>query len=598
MKALILALLLIPALADAQTLTHYWNFNTPETQLTPTLSTGGASLTVSPGELTEVTSGTGQDFAGTNSRNEDPAGAHLRVNNPIGAVLTFHIPTSGFENPIFRYETRRSGSGANTQFVSYSLNGTDFTPMQTILPPDGVPAVIILDFSTIAAADDNADFRIRITIAQEGTESGGTAGNNRFDNATLDATALAGTNLPPVLNEPIGFTQVIVGGPNLSIDPKLIFSDPDEDDLTFEFTSSNPDAIHCVFYLMVGIDHICNVITNHQGEATFTLTADDGVNEPVSTTFRVLAYPAAHELTPSAPFTFSEWDENEPAGSFPSNMMFLQSEVNDPTLVDALLFAYNIPLEDASDPADAAFPYKAIARTRINGLGAEGISFINTGRGRDLGGALVAVNLSDVTSGTLSFTAATLTANFRTYNLRLRYRVGTTSDWSDVMNGAEAVEYQRNAIEFLPQTISDIAIPSDALGQPYVQFLWQYYHTGVQLEGGGARDRIRLDDITITDLTDTSIEQDLRVGSIELNQNYPNPFNPSTAIRFQLPASGITHLAVYDMLGRRVAVLVDGSMAAGHHTATFDASSLTSGMYLYRLTSGGQTLAKQMLLIK
>jgi hypothetical protein len=107
-----------------------------------------------------------------------------------------------------------------------------------------------------------------------------------------------------------------------------------------------------------------------------------------------------------------------------------------------------------------------------------------------------------------------------------------------------------------------------------------------------------LDDITITDLTDTSIEQDLRVGSIELNQNYPNPFNSSTAIRFQLPASGITHLAVYDMLGRRVAVLVDGSMAAGHHTATFDASSLTSGMYLYRLTSGGQTLAKQMLLIK
>ncbi len=597
MKAIILSLLLFPALADAQTLSHYWNFNDPETQLTPNVSTGGATLQITPGELAVITSGTLQEFAGANARNSDPSGAHLRVNNPIGSVLTFHIPTTGFENPIFRYETRRSGSGANTQFVSYSLNGTDFTPMQTILPPDGVPAVIVLDFSTIAGADDNAEFRIRINIAQEGTATGGTIGNNRFDNATLDATAMAGTNRPPVVVEPIGFTQMVKGS-NLSINPKLIFSDPDDDPLTFVYEISNQDVVGCIFLPAEGYEHFCGLNAHLQGEAIVTISANDGVNEPVSTSFRVLVYPRAHALTPSAPFTFSAWDENEPAGSFPSNMIFMQSGVNDPTLADDLLYAYTIPAGDGADPADTAFPYKAIGRTRINGLGAEGVSFINTGRGRDVGGALVAVDLSDVDAGTLSFTAATLTANFRTYNLRLRYRVGTSSAWADVMNGTTAVEYQRNPIEFLPQTFTDIAIPSDALGQPYVQFMWQYYHTGVQLEGGGARDRIRLDDITITDLTDTSIEQDPRIGTIELSQNYPNPFNPSTAIRFQLPASGITHLAVYDVLGREVSVLVDGSLAAGQHTATFDARSLTSGVYLYQLTSGGQTITKRMLLIK
>jgi len=597
MKSLIIALLLIPALADAQTLSHYWNFNTTETQFTPNVSTGGASLMITPGALTEITSGTLQEFTGANARNQDPAGAHLRVNNPIGTVLTFHVPTSGFENPIFRYETRRSGSGANTQFVSYSLNGTDYTPMQTILPPDGTPAVIVLDFSTIAEADDNSEFRIRITIDQVGTETGGTVGNNRFDNATLDATAMVGTNRPPVVVEPIGFLPMIASvRPKLN--PRIVFSDPEEDDLTFVFTSSNPDAIDCLFVDTVGQEHICNLVASRQGDATITLTANDGVNEPVSTSFRVLAYPAAHVLTPSTPFTFTQWDENEPAGSFPSNMIFLQSDVNDPSLSEMMLYAYTIPLDDASVPADAEFPYKASARTRINGLGAEGISFINTGRGRDVGSAIVAVDLSDVTSGTISFTAATLTANFRTYNLRLRYRLGAMLDWAEVRNGTEVVEYKRNTIEFLPQTFSDIAIPNEALGQPYVQFMWQYYYTGVQLDGGGARDRIRLDDITFTDLTDTSIEESTRVKSIELSQNFPNPFNPNTAIRFQLPASGITHLAVYDVLGREVSVLADGIYAAGSHSITFQADGLPSGVYLYRLTSGGQTLTQRMLLIK
>ena len=83
-----------------------------------------------------------------------------------------------------------------------------------------------------------------------------------------------------------------------------------------------------------------------------------------------------------------------------------------------------------------------------------------------------------------------------------------------------------------------------------------------------------------------------------LDQNYPNPFNPSTQIRFTLQSSDVTRLTVYDILGREIAVLVDGVMPAGAHTATFDASNLTSGVYIYKLEAGGQVMTKRMTLVK
>ena len=84
----------------------------------------------------------------------------------------------------------------------------------------------------------------------------------------------------------------------------------------------------------------------------------------------------------------------------------------------------------------------------------------------------------------------------------------------------------------------------------------------------------------------------------KLAQNYPNPFNPSTLISYQLPAAGHVDLRVYDLLGREVAVLVSGVQAAGIHNVSFNASSLATGVYLYRLTSGSMTDVKKMVLMK
>ena len=86
--------------------------------------------------------------------------------------------------------------------------------------------------------------------------------------------------------------------------------------------------------------------------------------------------------------------------------------------------------------------------------------------------------------------------------------------------------------------------------------------------------------------------------SVLLSQNYPNPFNPLTVIGYQLPVSSDVSLKVYDMLGRELAILVEGRQYAGTYQAEFDASNLASGVYLYRLTVGQIVQARQMVLVK
>jgi len=83
-----------------------------------------------------------------------------------------------------------------------------------------------------------------------------------------------------------------------------------------------------------------------------------------------------------------------------------------------------------------------------------------------------------------------------------------------------------------------------------------------------------------------------------LEQNYPNPFNPRTVIRGQWTEDSKVRLVVYDLLGREVAVLANGRYPAGRHSFTFDAQSLSSGTYFYRLVVGGRVFVKKMTLVK
>ncbi len=106
--------------------------------------------------------------------------------------------------------------------------------------------------------------------------------------------------------------------------------------------------------------------------------------------------------------------------------------------------------------------------------------------------------------------------------------------------------------------------------------------------------------INIRNITSTAAD-------FTLEQNYPNPFNPETKIRFSVPAlnrysiTGINsiRLAVYDMLGKEVSVLVNGNLNPGKYEVTFDGSKYPSGMYFYVLSSAGSvSTTKKMMLLK
>jgi hypothetical protein len=83
-----------------------------------------------------------------------------------------------------------------------------------------------------------------------------------------------------------------------------------------------------------------------------------------------------------------------------------------------------------------------------------------------------------------------------------------------------------------------------------------------------------------------------------LFQNYPNPFNMNSEIRYRVSGFDQVQIAVFDLLGRVVATLVDERKGPGEYTLHFDAGQLASGTYLYRLKAGGAVLTRKMLLIR
>ncbi len=83
-----------------------------------------------------------------------------------------------------------------------------------------------------------------------------------------------------------------------------------------------------------------------------------------------------------------------------------------------------------------------------------------------------------------------------------------------------------------------------------------------------------------------------------LGQNYPNPFNPTTTINYSLKKDGFVSLNMYNILGQRVADLVNQNQKAGYYNVNFNASDLPSGIYIYTIKTSGFTSSKKMLLIK
>ena len=126
-----------------------------------------------------------------------------------------------------------------------------------------------------------------------------------------------------------------------------------------------------------------------------------------------------------------------------------------------------------------------------------------------------------------------------------------------------------------------------------------YSFSDSQLQSGSYAYRLKQIDNDGTFKYSQSVEEMIETPKIfSLRQNYPNPFNPSTTISFDIPLDSYVSLKVFDMLGREVATIISEKLTAGTYTHVWNASSLTSGVYFYRLNAGSYAETKKLLLLK
>ncbi|MEJ2196065.1 MAG: T9SS type A sorting domain-containing protein [Ignavibacteriaceae bacterium] len=126
-----------------------------------------------------------------------------------------------------------------------------------------------------------------------------------------------------------------------------------------------------------------------------------------------------------------------------------------------------------------------------------------------------------------------------------------------------------------------------------------YSFTDLKVDDGSYRYRLKQIDFNGTfEYSDEISVEVLNPIEFVLEQNFPNPFNPNTLIKYSIPGDGFVSLNVYNLLGEIVATLVNGTQEAGRYEIHFDASDLSSGIYLYNLKSGNLNSGKKMLLMK
>jgi hypothetical protein len=370
--------------------------------------------------------------------------------------------------------------------------------------------------------------------------------------------------------------EAVEGQEPVHLDPADLFSIAEGvPSLDYSVSSDMPDHVEAVF-----MEDQIILTPLKRGDASIHVEAYDGSQEPIVNSFRMLVHPAPHTCS-EGDFVFDSWSSSEPELSYPEHMVFLQSDIDDPGMTDPLLFPYFVAHDDyhANDEDNIGFPYASSGRTRINALGDDGISFINTGRGRDLGGALLALDTRGMSRLQLEWTAGTILRNERMYALRLQYRTSISDAFQDLRINGEVQEYVANTTGHI-RYFDAIALPQEMLGQEYLQLLWRYHHVA---GSGGPRAELRLDDIFIG--TTVDVKEQHRTG-IRIFSNGNRIF-----VHMDQEHGEPAIMRVYNMMGQELMhAVVD---AAGQHVFP---ARLDTGMYIVRVESPGEITTRKVLL--
>ena len=252
------------------------------------------------------------------------------------------------------------------------------------------------------------------------------------------------------------------------------------------YFKDNPITLSAVAktgYRFTGWQGILGVATNTM---TLLLNGDLALTAAFAVDPDVTPTPAPFDLS-KGDYTLTAWSATEPPGSYPSNMVFVQTTTVDPVL-------------SAEPDALWTLPYDRTNRSRVTGLGDAGFAFLNTSDpqadgGGYLGAAVLGLRISNAQNIFVSWRGGTMTPNERVYAVRLQYRVGATNTWRDVFDAfGQPVEYVRNPITGHSQTLGPVELPVEVNDQPYVQLRWKYYYVS---GATGPRAQLRVDDILV-----------------------------------------------------------------------------------------------------
>jgi hypothetical protein len=235
-----------------------------------------------------------------------------------------------------------------------------------------------------------------------------------------------------------------------------------------------------------------------------------------------LTYPTPFDLS-TGNYAFTEWSSTNPAGTYPTSMIFHRSSTQDPLLSTEMTTNYTLA-------------YNLTSGSRINGLGTNGVSFVNTGTNGNLGAAVLALNTINRTNIQVTWTGGFVKiagTTSREYRIILQYKIGDSGNFQNVTDqNGNPVEYVYNEYvnhpnpTILPPNSRTftVTLPPEVEDQPVVYLRWKYYFLG---SGSGNRPELRIDDIYVQ--SESSVG-----GGTKLLISNVTPSTPLTNVPFSL----------------------------------------------------------------
>jgi gliding motility-associated-like protein len=264
-------------------------------------------------------------------------------------------------------------------------------------------------------------------------------------------------------------------------------------------------------------DAVIVVLSNQKEEYTAVFQQTNLPNE--------LNLPAASLI--DCGYYFKEWSPFSSKGSFPPSTRFVFLNQKEPKI-------------DAAIAGFVNSEYNQDSKSRVTGLGINGVSFVNTGGPNEtagvpfgqVGGLLLALNTVGVDSARLSFIAKTIVPGGRKYAIRLQYRTGSEEEFKDFK---DPIEYLGSKDKDHTKRFENIKLPESLMNKPYIQFFWKYYYT--ETGKSGARDELSIDDIVFKVNTEILATQGYLNAELVAN-NLPNNSNFKLAVpkeSFKIP---------------------------------------------------------------